>query len=417
MGLVKIILGTKSIPTTRNYSASGSQAADATGMKYTDSGTTTITASSSFDASCNPYNPSSGNYWYIVRGSTTNNTYQKYFKSITTVNNEWEYGNVSVNRGNYLGITVNSTKIKRLCYSFTAVFSCTNTSQSFILPVKGKIKMECWGASGGYGKVYSQATYSTKVGLGAYVAGEITSLPKGKNLYVYVGGAGGSVTVDNTAITTSYPSPPTGGWNGGGNGTHDTDASPDVAGAGGGATDIRLTGGDWNNFTSLKSRIIVAGGGGGTHYIVNSDDYGLPGQNGGAPNVTGNVSAMSYVWAPTVNQTTGYKFGKGENGVAGAHAGSGAGGGYYGGRSSAGCSSGGSSYLSGYPDCNAITEGSTESSISHSGSSVHYSGYQFSTNLVMYAGNTSMPATNGGTETGHSGNGYAKITMIAPDAD
>ena len=32
---------------------------------------------------------------------------------------------------------------------------------------------------------------------------------------------------------------------------------------------------------------------------------------------------------------------------------------------------------------------------------------------TTYAGNTSFPSTSGGTETGHSGNGYAKITRIS----
>ena len=32
------------------------------------------------------------------------------------------------------------------------------------------------------------------------------------------------------------------------------------------------------------------------------------------------------------------------------------------------------------------------------------------TNTVMKAGNESMPSPTGGTETGHSGNGYCKIT-------
>ena len=33
-------------------------------------------------------------------------------------------------------------------------------------------------------------------------------------------------------------------------------------------------------------------------------------------------------------------------------------------------------------------------------------------NAATYAGNTSFPSTSGGTETGHSGNGYARITLI-----
>ena len=31
---------------------------------------------------------------------------------------------------------------------------------------------------------------------------------------------------------------------------------------------------------------------------------------------------------------------------------------------------------------------------------------------TMIVGNASMPSTSGGTETGHSGNGYARITLV-----
>ena len=45
------------------------------------------------------------------------------------------------------------------------------------------------------------------------------------------------------------------------------------------------------------------------------------------------------------------------------------------------------------------------------------SGYSVSTKYYLtgaatYAGNTSFTSTSGGTETGHSGNGYAKITPV-----
>ena len=33
-------------------------------------------------------------------------------------------------------------------------------------------------------------------------------------------------------------------------------------------------------------------------------------------------------------------------------------------------------------------------------------------NAQTIAGNASMPSTSGGTETGHSGNGYARITLV-----
>jgi hypothetical protein len=38
------------------------------------------------------------------------------------------------------------------------------------------------------------------------------------------------------------------------------------------------------------------------------------------------------------------------------------------------------------------------------------------TDASMKAGNESMPSTSGSTETGHSGNGYVRITVISVDA-
>jgi hypothetical protein len=33
--------------------------------------------------------------------------------------------------------------------------------------------------------------------------------------------------------------------------------------------------------------------------------------------------------------------------------------------------------------------------------------------MQMIAGDTSMPAPSGGSETGHAGNGYARITFVS----
>ena len=177
-------------------------------------------------------------------------------------------------------------------------------------------------------------------------------------------------------------------------------------GTGGGATDIRLTDGDWNNFNSLKSRIMVAAGGGGSFIepfsyggALSSPDY--------INNYPGYTSA-----AKGATQTSGYKLGIGQDGGR-----AGAGGGYYG-----GCASvrdennlvglrgaGGSSFISGHTGCNAISSSSTENNIIHTSQPNHYSGKVF-TNTVMKAGNESMPSPTGGTETGHTDNGYCKIT-------
>ncbi|UWD47167.1 glycine rich domain-containing protein [Clostridioides difficile] len=124
-------------------------------------------------------------------------------------------------------------------------FDYTGAEQSLIFK-PGKYKLECWGASGG--EMHSATSHSG----GGYSVGELI-LRKETLLYVYVGQLGLDVSSSVYA------------FNGGGYG----------AGAvGGGATDIRLVGGEWDNEQGLFSRIIVAGGGGGGY-------AGYGGGNGG----------------------------------------------------------------------------------------------------------------------------------------
>ncbi len=124
-------------------------------------------------------------------------------------------------------------------------FNASNGEQNITIK-PGKYKFECWGARGGTrGTPYESGFY---YGYGGYCSGEIT-LKKETTLYLYVGLDG----------RKDYR------FNGGGSGS---------SASGGGATDIRLVGGEWDNEQGLLSRIIVAGGGGGT-----ADTY--RGGNGG----------------------------------------------------------------------------------------------------------------------------------------
>jgi len=173
---------------------------------------------------------------------------------------------------------------------------------------------------------------------------------------------------------------------------------------------MRLTSGDWNDFESLKSRIMVAAGGGG------GENGGKNGGAGGGlfgfTNITGNVSGAT--------QTSGFGFGTALYQMVNSYNWGGGGNGYYSGFSATNetnhqiidAGGGGSSFISGYPGCNAISELSTSTNIIHTGSPNHYSGYVF-TNMQMIAGDSSMPAPSGGTETGHTGNGYARITFVS----
>ena len=263
--------------------------------------------------------------------------------------------------------------------------------QTFTAPLNTNYKIECWGASGGTG------------GPAAYTKGYI-DISENFILYVYVGEKG------NHRLS-NYDQPVSGTFNGGGGfffPYNDKNNSQ-----GGGATDIRILDGNWDSFNSLKSRIMVAAGGGCIIY----DSQNVP-SYGGA------LSSFEYqntYYGPETNaaqrasQTSGYKFGIGQDGGR-----AGGGGGYYG-----GCAignegglvglrgTGGSSFISGYLGCNAISSESTEDNIIHTDQPNHYSGKIFS-NSVMIAGNATMPKPNGGTETGHSGDGYCIISWISP---
>ena len=262
----------------------------------------------------------------------------------------------------------------------------TGSVQSFTAPQEGIYKLEVWGAQGSSG--WSGGISAN----GGYSYGNI-HLIGGTVLYIYTGGS----VVYNV-------------FNGGGgysSGCADFNNS-----TGGGATDIRLASGEWNNFNSLKSRIMVAAGAGG-----NIGPLTKPGYGGGLVSVTANGAYPGYDddygEVSGVSQTSGFSFGIGQTGNSGStgHDRSGGGGGYYGGYAYRCAASGGSSFISGYPGCNAIKESSTESNIVHSDSPNHYSGYVF-INSVMIAGSASMPSPVGGTESGHGGNGSCIISYI-----
>ena len=272
----------------------------------------------------------------------------------------------------------------------------TEPYHEFEIKITGNYRIECWGATGGNATGISQATGTSgqradgKGGKGGYTSGEIY-LQKGEKLYVYVGGHGADAISYRDSL---------GGYNGGGLGTWDH-RDDEAAGAGGGATDIRLVSGLWNDFQSLKSRIMVAAGGAGAAWKTNG------GAGGGWEGLTNRIYSVPGT------QTSGYKFGIGQDGYGvGKNDGvAGSGGGYYGGTTSdiadaAEAGAGGSSFISGNENCNAISIESTEGNIIHTKEPIHYSGKYF---------------INSFTEDGNSlthvsldsvGNGFAKIRLL-----
>ena len=270
-------------------------------------------------------------------------------------------------------------------------FGYSGKCEEVTLP-SGTYMIECWGAQGG----------GTIGGKGAYTRG-VLSLDKDETLFLYVG----STTSDST-----------GGYNGGG--------SKALYG-GGGATDVRLVGGDWNDSKSLASRIMVAAGGGGADLFGHQGGHGgaLVGSNGsgtdigyGGTQISGGVKNSSCIDKNTVpNGSFGYG---GSGSWVGESLGQG-GGGYYGGSSAGGAGDngsggGGSSYISGYEGCIAIVSEENTSPKVNSypdiSDSYHYSGYIFN-DATIIAGDNYMPNFESDENViGNTGNGHIRISKV-----
>ena len=284
-------------------------------------------------------------------------------------------------------------------------FSYYGTYYKATISNAGYYKLEAWGAQGGN-------SANDKIGgKGSYASGTVY-IEAGTILYVYVGGSGSfSSTVGYTL----------GGYNGGGKGYSTTAAY--TAGSGGGATDFRLVSGNWNDQASLASRILIAAGGGGATFAENGyaggalEGYAATGGATGGTQLAGGTAVSL-----TLNGTDG-GFGYGGNGAADASAGGGAG--YYGGAGGSQATSnnkgapGGSSYISGYLNCIGVTSDTDLTPINPDlkaltiEDSYHYSGMIFIEPVLLDGKSSTMPSISGGTETGHSGYGYARITFIA----
>lgn len=266
-------------------------------------------------------------------------------------------------------------------------FDYTGAVQSITLP-KGIYKLECWGAQGGNGANGSSGLDSSSGapgGKGGYSMGTLL-LPAKTQIYVYVGGKGGCIT----SSTNDY----NGGFNGGGSGG--VSGSMSRSGGGGGATDIRF------EQDSLYARVIVAGGGGATSWGP-SNEYGDAG--GGESSIAGsNSPGLS-------NQTSGNAFGIGANAKASSTSyninGAG-GGGWYGGISSTNSVGGGSKTHGGGGSGYVYTSSTAKNY--PSGCLLNSSYYL--TDAKTIAGNNSFVSPTGSSETGHSGNGYCRITVI-----
>lgn len=260
-------------------------------------------------------------------------------------------------------------------YYLARVYTCTQRVESFTAPVSGKYKLECWGASGA--SIYPNVSY-LKPGLGGYSIGYLNSTPN-ENFYVCVGSSGayGSYSYNN-----------------------DLGYSMRAGSPGGGATHISInSGGELKNFSSHSTDVLlVAGGGGGVDITSGKEASG--GYGGGTKGGAGMSTDGTYIGTGgTANAggITNYEyqgvngsFGLGGVGWTSSHDYSAQGGaGWYGG-------GGGASLYVG-------TAG---------GGSGHVNTSLLS-NAQTIAGNQTFPSSNGGSETGHQGDGACIITQTA----
>ena len=275
-------------------------------------------------------------------------------------------------------------------------FDYTGDVQTFNAECSGNYKLEVWGAQGG---INSNSSVHVP-GKGGYSYGTINLL-NSTTINVYVGGKGSTVSGTGTFL---------GGYNGGGSNTNTYGgAASSYNTTGGGATDMRI------ESESLYARVIVAGGGGGASN--GSSSYSATGGSGGG--VTGttisessfSLGSYSTSGTQTAGGNGGYwsgysqgssgSFGQGGNANTGSNGGAGGGGGWYGGGAGTWCSGGGGS---GYIY--------TESTAANYPSGCLLNSSYYLTDASTIAGNQTFKAPNGSNETGHTGNGYARITYL-----
>ena len=227
--------------------------------------------------------------------------------------------------------------LQRTYFSTSTIFKYEQKQYIELNLTRGHYFFDCYGASGGFG--------GARGGRGAHVSAHAI-IQNFQSLYLFIGSKGS----DRNFEAKSSP----GGYNGGGAGGPGGIRSDGLiyqSGAGGGgATDIRLVPGLWDDEKSLNSRVLVAAGGGGAA-------FGLIGGAGGREE--GLCSEIddccSYICGG--DEST---FGKGQDGAAGGglnlgfEGKGGGGGGWFGGLAQKNTTNfsnsgggGGSSYISG----------------------------------------------------------------------
>ncbi len=251
----------------------------------------------------------------------------------------------------------------------------SGAAKSITLP-PGRYKLEVWGAEGGY---RSSTTYSGK---GGYSVGTLT-ITTALLLFLFAGGSG------NTGKTA-------GGFNGGG--------KRSTYNGGGGASDIRL------GQDSLYARVLVAAGGG------SDGATNRAGAAGGG--MTGGTASSGYgSGGGGGTQTAGGTGGSNNAGTFGAggeglYRSSG-----YGGAGGGGWYGGGGTYPDGSGDDDKGGGGGsgyvyTAATAGNYPSGCLLTSDHYLADASTTAGTSSFTAPSGASETGHSGDGYVRVTAL-----
>ena len=381
VGLAVLNLTSKKVADTRRFKDDtyryyyGLDNTVPTTSNYTDTGSKELMASNNFEGN-KPYNVSGTKYLQVIPLKKKTS----FMAADQAKTHRTAWGKLSTKLCSITPTTSDPVVLKNIqtdadFYYLARVYTCTQKVESFTAPVSGKYKLECWGASGA--SIYPNVSY-LKPGLGGYSIGYLNSTPN-ENFYVCVGSSGayGSYSYNN-----------------------DLGYSIRAGSPGGGATHISInSGGELKNFSSHSTDVLlVAGGGGGVDITSGKEASG--GYGGGTKGGAGMSTDGTYIGTGgTANAggITNYEyqgvngsFGLGGVGWTSSHDYSAQGGaGWYGG-------GGGASLYVG-------TAG---------GGSGHVNTSLLS-NAQTIAGNQTFPSSNGGSETGHQGDGACIITQTA----
>ena len=274
----------------------------------------------------------------------------------------------------------------------------SGSEKSLILPM-GSYKLEVWGGEGATRGTATTTSYGVG-GKGGYSVGVLTLKDSAASLVIRSGGA--AERLDSTTTLSG------GGWNGGGNSIY-------YGGPGGGGSDICI------GTASHYARIIVAGGGGGAQGRGSSSYAASGGAGGGASGQAGGYNGTLVAASSGGPGGTQTSAGAAINSSYGNTAGSfGVGGdGNYRSTSYYGCGGGGGGWYGGGTGYYRYSGGGGGSGYVYTEtSSTDYpvgclvdSRYYLS-EASTTQGTSSITEPDGTTATGHSGNGYCRITIL-----